>query len=424
MSSSVEILGQWITLPDPDSVASLSAHYHAAGTTIAEAKSQLSAIGSAPDRAGWRGLAADKFATLLGSVPGELEQAWQSCNTVARALSGYSSNLRPVVAALRSLAYQAEEAQGTLYATRIARDQAIQTGQESTSGVWDTRLEEAKAAISQLSRRRSSLLAELHQLSAECVRQIRQAEPECVHQDLFSDLRRYAVDVGRLYWRAEDDEFHFGLKVAEFGLKVAEDLTIGPFVSLYKDSGFLGLHLDSWEAWGTVLDDLSGALAIFAIVCAPFPPLAGGLLLASLGFGVAGAAADATAASEHEPGASWTKVGFDVAGVALMGYSGDLGQRIDALPDGRDAQMSGTVLWDNGNKNFFDLPDQIKSANVIETYEDKIETSLNFGVDKSAGPAAVPLEHAKWVTDKVNDLVTVTQDQLQDQQQQQNGNGW
>ena len=61
----------------------------------------------------------------------------------------------------------------------------------------------------------------------------------------------------RLYWRAWDDEFHFGLKVAE-------DLTIGPFVSLYKDSGYLGLHPDSWEAWGSVLDDLSGALAIFA----------------------------------------------------------------------------------------------------------------------------------------------------------------
>ena len=51
MSSSVEIFGQWINLPDPDSVASLSAHYDGVCTTIAEAKSQLSAIGSAQDRA-------------------------------------------------------------------------------------------------------------------------------------------------------------------------------------------------------------------------------------------------------------------------------------------------------------------------------------------------------------------------------------
>ena len=178
MGSSVEILGQWITLPDPDSVASLSNRYYGVCTTLADTKSQLSAIGSPQAAARWTGLAADAFAARLGALPGELEQAWQSYNAVARALSGYSSNLRPVVAALRSLASQAEEAQGTLNATEAARDQAVRTGQESATGVWNTRLAEAKAAVSALARRRSSLLTELDQLSAECVRQIHQAGPD------------------------------------------------------------------------------------------------------------------------------------------------------------------------------------------------------------------------------------------------------
>ena len=137
MSSSVEILGQWVTLPDPDGMASLATRYYGVCTTLADAKSQLSAIGSPQAVAQWTGAAAGTFASRLGSLPGELEQGWQSYNGVARALSGYSSNLRPVVDALRSLAYQAEEAEGTLYATQSARDQALQTGQESASGAWD-----------------------------------------------------------------------------------------------------------------------------------------------------------------------------------------------------------------------------------------------------------------------------------------------
>lgn len=160
MSSSVEILGQWITLPDPDSVASLSNHYYGVCTTLADTKSQLSSIGSPQAAARWTGLAADAFAARLGALPGELEQAWQSYNAVARALSGYSSNLRPVVAALRSLASQAEEAQGTLNATQATRDQVVRTGQESATGVWNTKLAEAQAAVSALARRRSSLLTE------------------------------------------------------------------------------------------------------------------------------------------------------------------------------------------------------------------------------------------------------------------------
>ena len=400
MSGSVEILGQWITLPDPDSVASLSNRYYGVCTTLADAKSQLSAIGSPQAAARWSGLAADAFAARLGALPKELEQAWQSYNAVARSLSGYSSNLRPVVAALRSLVYQADEAQGTLNATRAARDQAVRTGEAAAIGVWNTRLAEANAAVSALARRRSSLLAELDQLSAECARQIHQASPETVHQDLLSDLKRYAVDAGRLYWRAEKDVFHFEARVAE-------DLTIGPFVSLYKDADYLYQHRHSWEAWGSVLDDISGVLGICAIVCAPFPPAAGVLMLASVGFGVAGAAADFRAAQDHEQGASYWKVGLDVGSLALMGGGRVLGKSADALADNKGAEVTGSFLWKNGVKRVFTLDDP-------QTYEEKIKADLNAGVDPSNGPAAVPLEHAEWVAGKLGDGVAVGQDLLDD----------
>ena len=127
-------------MPDPDIVASMSASYNGVCSTIADAKAQPTAIGSPQSAAQWQGQAADTFATRLGSLPGQLEQAWQSYNDVARALSGYASNLRPVIAALNSLVYQAEEAEGTLRATQSAREQAVQAGQPQAGVIWDARL--------------------------------------------------------------------------------------------------------------------------------------------------------------------------------------------------------------------------------------------------------------------------------------------
>lgn len=129
MTRYLEILGKSFTVPDPDIVASMSASYHGVCTTIADAKAQLTAVGSPQSAAQWHGQAADTFATRLGSLPGQLEQAWQSYHDVARALSGYASNLRPVIAALNSLVNQAEEAQGTLRATQTAREQVVRAGQ-------------------------------------------------------------------------------------------------------------------------------------------------------------------------------------------------------------------------------------------------------------------------------------------------------
>jgi hypothetical protein len=413
MGSSVEILGQWITLPDPDSVASLSNRYYGECTTLADTKSQLSAIGSPQAAARWTGLAADAFAARLGALPGELEQAWQSYNAVARALSGYSSNLRPVVAALRSLASQAEEAQGTLNATEAARDQAVRTGQESAVGVWNTKVAEAKATVSGLAQRRSSLLAELDQLSAECVRQIRQAAPESVHQDLLSDLKRYAVDAGHLIVRAEYD-------TGRFEFMVAKDLYYDPVASVVDDLKKLAKGPWTLARLGKVMSDVSGILGLVALVIAPIPGLdfADGILVpAAMGFGLAAAGFTTAARLKHEQGATWTDVAVDVGGVALMGGGNAVGQGVKLaapLADGDDAEVAGMSLWESGAKNFFNLSDADPSATTIGArINDAFDAYGNLGVDEDTPSSLHALEHVEFGLDRAGDALNVWDDKTQ-----------
>jgi hypothetical protein len=411
MSSSVEILGQWITLPDPDSVASLSNHYYGVSTTLADTKSQLSAIGSPQAAARWTGLAADAFADRLGALPGELEQAWQSYNAVARALSGYSTNLRPVVAALRSLAYQAEEAQGTLNATQAARDQAVRTGQESATGVWNTRLAEAKAAVSALARRRSSLVAELDQLSAECVRQIHQAGPETVHQDLLSDLKRYALDAGHLIVRAEYD-------TGRFEFMVAKDLYYDPVASVVDDVKKLAKGPWTLARLGKVMSEVSGFLGLVALVIAPIPGLdfADGILVpAAMGFGVAAAGFTTAARLKHEQGATWTDVAVDVGGVVLMGSGNAISQglKLSPLADSDDAVVEGRSLWETGAKNFFNLDDPAPGATIGTRVKAAFDADGNLGVDEDTPSSQHAIEHVKFGLDRAGDALGVWDAQTQ-----------
>jgi hypothetical protein len=378
MTGYLEIFGQSFTTPDPDSVASLSARYSGLCATIADAKDGLHAIGSPQANAEWVGQAADTFASKLSNLPGQLEQAWQSYDSVARALSGYASSLRPVVSALNSLASQAEEAEGTLSATQAAREQAIRQGEPSASTVWNARVSEAQAAVSQLKRRQSTLLAELRSCSSECVRQVQQAAHEGIHNSLITDLRNDLTDIDRVLWRA-DPVLGFGFTAVEdyvgFELTVGKDLFLDPFVNLYKAYDAYW-QSQSWVNLGACLDAISGILALASLAC---PPLA----LVAIGVGILGLEADTFAAADDEEGASWTDVGFDAINVGLMEVGAGLG-----LADGPDAEEAGKSLWDTVEGNWLDFdPDDPTPAGVGE-----------------------------FVTDRVNDGVTVVQDQWQKDQ--------
>jgi uncharacterized protein YukE len=374
MTGYLEIFGQSFTTPDPDSVASLSARYSGLCATIADAKSGLTAIGSPQANAEWAGQAADTFASKLSNLPGQLEQAWQSYDAVARALSGYASSLRPVVFALNSLASQAEEAEGTLSATQAAREQAIRQGEPSASIVWNARVSDAQVAVDQLKGRQSTLLAELRSCSSECVRQVQQASAESIHSSLITDLRHDLTDVGRVLWRAGDDEFHFGFTMAKdlvrVELAVDEDLYLAPFVSLFRAADAY-MHSQSWVNLGQCLDAISGILAICSLAC---PPLA----LVAIGVGVLGLEADTFAAVDQEQGASWTDVGFDAVNLGLMGVTAGLG-----LADGPDADEAGASLWDTVEGNYLDFdPDDPTPAGVGEFVIDRVDDGITVVEDQ------------------------------------------
>lgn len=431
MTGYLEIFGQSVTTPDPDSVASLSARYSGLSATIAEAKDGLHAIGSPRAMADWVGQAADTFASKLGNLPGQLKQAWESYNAVARALSGYASSLRPVVSALYSLASQAEEAEGTLNATLAAREQAIRQGEPSASAVWNARVSEAQATVNQLKRRQSTLLAELRSCSSNCVRQVQQAAHESIHSSLIADLRHDLADVGSVVWRVGDDGLHIGVAVAE-------DLTIGPFMSLYTDADKF-LHSQSWVDLGKCLDDISAVLAVCSVVLGVaalvFPPLAvaaGALYVVSMGVGALGLEADLFAELDHEQGASWTQVGFDAAGLLLMGGGRVIGQGIEAikLADGPEAEVTGRTLWDSGVSHFLDLdpgtgdvPHDVPDPSSGDVPRDAPDPSSEGASHDpaSTGPAKHSLstyKHVNSAIGHVNDGVTVGQDQWQKDQGQ------
>ena len=211
----MEILGQWINLPDPDSVASLSARYDGVCTTIAETKSQLSAIGSAQDRGpggrGWRPVSSPPCSAACPvslSKHGSPTTPWREpCRLFER--------LRPVVAALRSLAYQAEEAQGTVRATQAAREQAIRTGQASAIVGWDDEAGRSRGGRRRLDLRLSSWSPSCTSYPATARGRSGRPGRRASTGICCPTSRRYAVDAGHLTLQVEKDAYRVGLTLAE-----------------------------------------------------------------------------------------------------------------------------------------------------------------------------------------------------------------
>jgi hypothetical protein len=419
----LEILGQSVPVPDPDSVAILSGQYRSAAAIIGEAKSQLAGIGTAQAQAVWAGQAASAFTRKLGELPGQLEKAWQSYNTVAWALSGYASGLRPVVTALSSLAYQAEEADGTLRATDNARNQVIAQGHDPVATGWNTRLSEAQAEVGLLRRRLSALLAELEGLSAQCVGEIRQAEHEGISNNLISDFRRYIVQDGGAI--AAD-----GAKAMHVLAKVADVLFVKPFTDL---PGLLKKYIDhpDWQTFGALLADYAAVLAIVAFFI-PGADLLTPFLFALNGIAVG---SEAVAAATHEKDSSWADVGFGFAGLGFAGAGAVLGKGVAAsdgfmqgafdegdfgqlkgLANGWDARVSGNALLDDGLKSSFSLegwaPDSGQAdQGVLGTLKDEAYSFMHFGADGNTNsPAAANFQHLEWGLNRGNQGLALGQD--------------
>jgi uncharacterized protein YukE len=444
MAGQLVILGTSVTLPDPASVSDLAARFQEQGGQLAEAETTLQAL-ARPDAWGeWTGLAADAFGQSIGQLPAELGEVCAAYEEVAAALRQYAGQLEPVVGALSSLSYPAEEAEYTLAATERARAQAIAHGQTATIPAWNIRVADAAEAVAELRRRLNGLLAELNALASTCTRQIKAAEPRSAHKSLFGQLESdFVRDVADPLARAAKETAKLAEEAAKLELSGAvglvEALYIHPLEYLWDE---VSSHA---EEIGKVLSDVAIVLTVLAFIPGVDAIAGPALVIVS----AAEMAADWYAVYDHQKGASVLQaslatLSFGCAGVGLVAtkaLSADselvtstlddngLGAVME-LKDGEGAVPTGEGLWRTGLQRAFS-PSDIK-ASISDNYEtaldpvgkgdaptglqgfqqalsnnfsSKVTELRNGGIEEFVHtPAAVTIEHVKWVAEGLDDL--------------------
>jgi hypothetical protein len=354
---------------------------------------------------------------------------------VALVLQRYAAELEPVVNALTSLSFQAEDAEGTLAAVRTARSQAMARGENSAATGWDARLADATAAVSSLRGQLNRLLGELTALAATCTKQIIVAEPRKARTSLFGSLESdFVKDVADPLGRALETAGRLGLLAAgeELALgalgsiDVIDAFLVHPITDAYHDGEAI-LHGFTAEKLGQVLGDVAGVLGILAFIPGVDVFAVPALVVVS----AAAAAADWWAVAKHEKGASvldasLATVSFALGGVSFVAgraVSADAGMFQDAdkagdldeledLKNGADARVSGTALWKAGLPRSFTTQD-VKAAvqDSLEESHNPVKQILGIGDDGfTHSPAAVRIEHiGKWA-DRGSTGVTLYQD--------------
>jgi uncharacterized protein YukE len=429
------ILGTAVTLPDPASVADLAAGFRGQGGELADLEATLQAL-TRPDAWGaWTGEAADAFGQSLGQLPAEIGDVRDAYDEVALVLQRYAAELEPVINALTSLSFQAEDAEGTLAAVRTARSQAMARGENSAATGWDARLADATAAVSSLRSQLNRLLGELTALAATCTKQITAAEPRKAKKSLFGSLESdFVKDVADPLGRAFETAGRLGLLAAgeELALgalgsiDVIDAFLVHPITDLYHDGDKL-LHGLTAEKLGQVLGDVAGVLGILAFIPGVDVFAVPALVVVS----AAAAAADWWAVAKHEKGASVLDASLATVSFALGGVSFVAGRAVSAdagmfqaadkagdldeledLKNGADARVSGAALWKAG------LPRSFTTQDVKAAVQDSLEESHNpvkqiLGIDDDGfthSPAAVRIEHIKNWADRGSTGVTLYQD--------------
>ncbi len=435
MTRQLVILGTTVTLPDPASVTDLAAGFRAQGGQLADLEATLQALTRPEAWGDWTGQAADAFGQSLGQLPAEIGDVRDAYDEVASVLQRYAAELEPVVNALTSLSFQAEDAEGTLAAVRTARSQAIARGQNPVITGWDARLADATAAVSSMRGQLNRLLGELTALATTCAKQITAAEPQKARKSLFGSLESdFVKDIADPLGRALETAGRLGL------LAAGEELALGtlgsidaidaflvhPITDLYHDGDSL-LHDFTAVKLGQVLGDVAGVLGILAFI----PGVDVFAVPALVAVSAAAAVADWWAVPEGEKGASVLDASLATVSLATGGVSfvasravsadaglfrdafnaGDLDE-LEDLKNGADARVSGAALWKAGLPRSFTMGD-VKAAvgESLEETHNPVKQILGIGDDGlTHSPAAVRIEHiGKWA-DRVSSGVTVYQD--------------
>ena len=343
MTRRLVILGTTVTVPDPASVTDLAAGFREQGGQLADLEETLQALNRSHAWGEWTGQAADTFGQSLGQLPGEVAEVRDAYGDVASVLQRYAAELEPVVSALSSLSFRAEDAEGNLQAVSTACAQAKARGENTTLTGWDTRLADAKAAVTSVRVQLNRLITELTSLAATCTKQITAAEPKKPKQSLFGKLESgFVRDIAHPVGRIADD----GAKLAEEGgkdaghlLKDAGHLLGDTFVKPFRE---LGPALEAYvedpnlHTAGELLSDFGDAVGVVALALgatavvvaltvgtggAADVVIAGALSAGEVAGDVAvGAHIDALGANtgaviSHEDDASWSEVGTSALSV-------------------------------------------------------------------------------------------------------------
>lgn len=392
MARQIQVGGESVALPDPDTIEQISSHYRDVCTTIGSANNQLRAISR--DWTEWTGQAADAFAQHINELPSRLDRAWASYDHMAWALWQYGNDLRPIVSQLLSLSNRIEDERYNVEALRAAHDRAVQANDPNAASLA-TRLDDAQSQLDDLQRAASGLVDDMRGRSDWMVGEVQTALDRGIRNDVGSMWSRYGVqDVGAT-------AVHIVVNVV---WKSIHDLP-GHIADFARHP--------SWDNAAKIAGDVAGILAVASLV---IPGLGEALMGVALVLDVAKLGLDTAAVVSGETH-DWRSVAGDVIGLATDGVgavairgakAGDevlaeatqesetafIGMRIapatgedsmaamlkyaraegtrQALVDGEDAAVSGRALWTAG------LPHEIPFTSLTSFASHQVKSFAGF----------------------------------------------
>jgi uncharacterized protein YukE len=324
MSQTLDVLGETMVLPDPDSVDTIATEFQAVRDVVGDANNELQGVKGGAQDLGWEGSAAEAFRNALGPLPGYLDKAWASYNGVYGALTSYADSLRSWAATFRSVAGQANDVLQEARQTQSAIDQASAQGLDRSA--LSAKLSQLEGELGRLQNQLGNLWwSDLAGLAGTCVNAIDNAQNEGIRNP---------------GWLGEIASWG-GAALGDVG-SLAYNMVIKPLASLPGDLAYLATHLTDPAAWSHVLGDLSGLLALACLI----PGVGEVLLPVMIGVTVAKLGVDAIGAAEGEQGMSWTNVGMDAVSLAMLGHGALGGDAGDAgLADDLPTPSAGQTVY-------------------------------------------------------------------------------
>jgi hypothetical protein len=332
MSTTMDVLGEEVDLPDPSAIAGLADHYGGMSSTMHDVHDQLAGLGHDME---WIGKSANLFLEGLGSLPGDLVKAYRSYGDMATALHTYASGVEDWVGRFTALANQANNVNYELQQTQRAVEQGKAAG-TNTAALQA----KATALADEVQSYRGSLQRlwtnDLQTLVDACLAGIQGAENAGISNTFWGDVESVAGDVGGFIY----------------------NVVIEPIKDLPGAALNVLEHPLDLQDWSKLLQDVSAVVGVASLL---IPGLGEVLLPAALAVDAAHLGVDTALVAEGAKGYSPLNLAFD--GVAVVGdgagalsagaNAGD--DAVKALQDASDEAFAGAAQAESRGLDFADL---------------------------------------------------------------------